>query len=83
MKIHIFTVTEESYRLGDLNDSHKKLFKTEELRNEYHDHLIKYYKDILKLINYGEADFCDAIDKWAYHIGKGEEDLEIIEEKNW
>jgi len=85
MKIHVFTVIEESYRYGDLNSSAKTHFKTEELRNEYYDHLIKFYKDSLELVDDGNGDFSDDLVncKWAYHIGKGEEDIEIIEEKYW
>jgi len=63
MKIHVFTVTEESYHHGDLNNSTKKFFKREDLRDDYYEYLIRFY--------------------WSYYIGKGEEDLEIIEEKNW
>jgi len=82
MKIHVFTVIEESYRHGDLNNSHKKFFATKELRDEYYEHLKKYYKVELLLVDRGNGDFSDNYN-WAYSIQVGEEDLEIIEEKNW
>ena len=83
MIIHVFTVTEESYRYGDLNNSLKKFFMTEELRDGYHDFVISDYLNNMDLIKLdGPGDYGDD-GKWAYHIESGEEDLEIIEEKNW
>ena len=82
MKIHVFTVTEESYHYGDRDNLDKKLFKTEELQNEYYNHLIKYYRDTLQLVDHGNGDFSDNY-SWAYHVESGEEDLEIIEENIW
>jgi len=82
MNIHVFTVIEESYRHGDLNGSTKKLFKHEELRDEYYEFLIKFYKNELQLVDQGDGDFSDNYN-WAYSVKKGKEDLEIIEERNW
>ena len=82
MTIHVFTVIEESYRRGDLNGSTKKFFKRKDLRDDYYEYLLRFYKNGLQLVDQGKGDFYDNHD-WAYHIGKGEEDLEIIEEKNW
>lgn len=82
MKIHVFTVTEESYRHGDLDNLTKKFFKREDLRDNYYEFLLRYYKNGLQFVDHGNGDFDDN-HNWAYHIGKGEEDLEIIEEKNW
>jgi hypothetical protein len=83
MKIHVFTTVDESYRYGSLNDSEKKFFISEELRDEYYKFVYSDYKDNMKLIDHGAGDFNDTNYKWAYSITKGEEDLEIIDEKNW
>jgi hypothetical protein len=82
MKIHVFTVIEESYHHGDLDKSDKRFFNLKELRDDYYESLIRYYKNGLQLVDHGNGDFDDN-HAWSYHIGKGEEDLEIIEEKNW
>jgi hypothetical protein len=82
MNTHVFIVIEESYRHGDLNSSTKKLFKRKELRDDYYEFLIRYYKNGLQLVDQGNGDFDDN-HAWSYHVGKGEEDLEIIEERNW
>jgi len=82
MKIHVFTVIEESYRHGELNKETKRFLKTEELRDGYFDHLMNFYRNSLQLIDDGNGDFNDNYN-WSYHIEKGEEDLEIIEEETW
>jgi len=82
MKIHVFTVTNESYRYGDLESSPVKFFKTKELRDDYYDHRLKHYRDVLQLVDYGNGEFGDN-HAWAYTVSCGEKDLEIIEEKNW
>lgn len=87
MKIHVFTVTEESYRYGDFNNSETKFFKTIELRDEYYYFVINDYlnnRDLIKLDGEGDYgnDYCDD-GKWSYHIERDDKDIEIIEEKNW
>ena len=86
MKIKVYTTTDESYSHGDLNNSNKMYFISKELRDEYFDFLRKYYLENLDMFELDEINSFtpkSGSGRWSYHIEKGEEDLEIIEEKNW
>ena len=85
MKINVFTVVNESYSYGDLNSSNKKYFTTKELRDDYFDFLRKDYLENMDMEEYEENSFCakTGYKRWAYSISKVEEELEIIDTKNW
>lgn len=84
MKIHVYTTIDESWRHGDLNSSTKKFFMTEQLRDEYFKFLRNDYIVNMNMHEYDINHFeSKQSRRWSYSIDKGEEELEIIEEKNW
>ena len=84
MKIKVFFVLDESFSYGDLNNSSKKFFATSELRDDYFEFLRKDYSENQGLSEYMQNHFQPEFSsRWSYYIEKGEEELEIIEEKTW
>ena len=86
MKIHVFTIIDESWDHGDLNASNEDYFISEELRDDYFENVLRHdYLQNEYLEEYELNNFCakSGAQRWAYHISKGEKDIEIIESKNW
>ena len=85
MKIHVFVVIDESFRYGDLESSKKYYFISKELQDDYFEFLRKDFIENQDMIEYEKNSFehKSGNSKWAYYIDKFEENLEIIETKNW
>lgn len=84
MKIHVFTVSDETFRWTIPQDITKKYFKTKELRDDYFEYLCYEYSDNLIMTD-DDEDECKFTDheKWTFVVKKYEENLEIIEKKYW
>ena len=85
-QIKVYTTIDESWDSGTLNSTDKKYFNTPELRDDYFENVLKYgYTTNDYLEEYEPNSFCEKTGKqrWAYSIEKGEETIEIIEEKTW
>lgn len=83
MKIKVYTTADESYHNGDLNDRKVKYFSNEELRDDYFDNVLRKYYISIQLDEYEPNHFGNSDSKWSYFISKGEEKIEIIDEKSW
>jgi len=87
MKIKVYTTIDESWDSGDLNSTSKHYFISSELRDDYFENVLRaYYVSLESLEEYKPNSFCEKLpsrQRWAYTIDKGEEDMLIIETKNW
>ena len=86
MKIQVYTTIDESWDSGDLNSTEIKYFISKELRDDYFENILKLnYSSNEYLEEYVPNRFCEKTgrQRWSYIIEKGEDELEIIEEKNW
>ena len=84
-QIKVYTTIDESWDDGILNSTEKKYFNTPELRDDYFENVLRRGYLDLNLEEYEPNSFCEKTgrQRWAYSVDKGEETIEIIEEKTW
>lgn len=87
MVIKVYTTINESWDSGTLNSTEKMYFKTEELRDDYFENVLrKDYISSEMLEEYQPNSFCEKLpsrQRWAYSIEKSSEIIIIVEEKTW